>query len=239
MRAKRLLALAVPAMFIGYVSVRVFRGAATFRISQPAVSSSRTNEVHAGHPEQREHQSPNYALPPTSAPNGDAGRTSTVPTPEPPRFRPRPSSEWQGMPVDLSLHPPCEGSTGCGLARACVNGTCGPCSIDKECGAGEACVLDHCVMLSNVGCRSRRDCPAAEAVCVLGGYSSDARGNGTMHSACVSPGDAVPTVLLPQEAPIPSSSTAVRDPTDDELPVGEQLVKALRARRGSAESPDR
>jgi hypothetical protein len=103
-----------------------------------------------------------------------------------PDYYPRPAEEWQGMLVDLSVMPPCESSAGCGLARACVEGTCGPCVADSECAAGEGCVLDHCVRTELIECRRAAEC-AADALCILSGYTGGtARGNEDMRAHCLS-----------------------------------------------------
>lgn len=104
----------------------------------------------------------------------------------PPRFHPRPSDEWQGMLVDLDAQPPCEESGDCGLARACLNERCGPCTRDEQCAPGELCALDHCVRQDLATCRTRRDC-AAGILCILSGYSADPRANEQMRAYCLNP----------------------------------------------------
>lgn len=101
----------------------------------------------------------------------------------PPTYHPRPKSEWQGMLIDTSMQSVCEGKNSCGLAMACKNNLCGPCSVNADCAAGEACVLDHCVIEKNASCRTASECGANEQ-CVLSGYSTDPRGNGTTLAFC-------------------------------------------------------
>lgn len=102
------------------------------------------------------------------------------------RFHARPAEEWQGMRVDLSMMPACQTTAQCGLAMACQDGRCGPCSADADCGKGEACVLDHCVEAERVSCRTHRDCASGE-LCVLSGYAVGARGNAGMRAYCNAP----------------------------------------------------
>lgn len=78
--------------------------------------------------------------------------TSPLPLPKPPRYKPRPLGEWDGMLVDLETQPPCEDSAHCGLARACKGGRCVACEADSDCESGAACVLDHCVAAQQVRC---------------------------------------------------------------------------------------
>lgn len=107
--------------------------------------------------------------------------------PDPPRvrYKPRPENEWQGMLVDLATQPPCLDGAYCGLARACIAEVCTACERDSDCGGSEVCVLDHCLLATQVGCRSTRECPN-DSVCMLSGYSSDPRGNAAMNASCVS-----------------------------------------------------
>lgn len=100
-----------------------------------------------------------------------------------PKLHPRAESEWQGMLVDTSLQAICEGENSCGLAMACVDNRCGPCSSDSQCGAGEVCVLDHCLVAEQSTCRTASDCGTGE-LCVLNGYSNDPRGNQQTRSYC-------------------------------------------------------
>jgi hypothetical protein len=104
-----------------------------------------------------------------------------------PVYYPRDPAEWQGMLVEMTFRAFCEASAGCGLAAACTDGKCGPCTRDRDCAGSEACVLDHCVLRDNVQCTSRRDCVGEDALCVLTGYSSDTRGNSDMRSECLIP----------------------------------------------------
>ncbi|MDD9947301.1 MAG: hypothetical protein OXU20_40050 [Myxococcales bacterium] len=100
-------------------------------------------------------------------------------------LHPRDPHEWQGMMVNLDRQAFCETKSGCGLAMACLEGRCGPCSESGECAEGEACVLDHCLRAELVSCTSRRDC-AADELCVLNGYSGGgARNNERMRSECM------------------------------------------------------
>jgi hypothetical protein len=101
-----------------------------------------------------------------------------------PHFHPRSPDEWQGMLVDTAMQAICDESRFCGLAMACLGERCGPCSKDADCLSGEVCVLDHCVLSSLARCRTRRDCQG-DAMCVLSGYSSDARGNSDMTASCI------------------------------------------------------
>lgn len=87
------------------------------------------------------------------------------------------------MMVDEEIAPPCESSTTCGLARACVRGVCLGCVSDGECLDGERCVLQHCVRAENVHCRSKTECPDGE-VCLLTEYAATPRGNESIISAC-------------------------------------------------------
>jgi hypothetical protein len=88
------------------------------------------------------------------------------------RYEERPPAEWQGMPIDRTITPPCESSERCGLARACINGVCTACHADSDCAAPEACVLGHCVLQTLLHCHSRSEC-CSDELCVLSGYSSD------------------------------------------------------------------
>ena len=127
----------------------------------------------------------------------------------PPRFAPRDPEEWQGMRPDLSVNPPCETSADCPLARACLQGACGPCQKDGDCSPDEACVLSNCVRSERVGCRSYKDCGSRE-LCVLTGYSDDPRGNGDTVAKCNTqvPGSRPPLPPAPTEdtrtAPLPN-----------------------------------
>lgn len=98
-------------------------------------------------------------------------------------FAPRDPEEWQGMLVNTTFQALCDRSSTCGLAMACLEGRCGPCSGDRDCEGGERCVLQHCVPTDQAICASRADCPAGE-VCMLSGCSDDRRGNRSMKSYC-------------------------------------------------------
>jgi hypothetical protein len=136
---------------------------------------------------------------------------------EAPVYHPRPPDEWQGMLVNTAMQAICDRSERCGLAMACLSGRCGPCQRDHECASGEACVLDHCLALGNVGCRSARSCRGPEELCVLTGYSNDPRGNASMRSLCQSSRGGRPQ--RPEDfptqpaSPVPYAPTPV-SPTD-------------------------
>jgi hypothetical protein len=113
-------------------------------------------------------------------------RRETKPDPfGPPNWAPRPAEEWQGMLVNLNITPPCNSSTDCGLARACLQGVCMPCDADADCGSGEACVLQHCIQQESVECRRAADCDS-DSKCVLSEYSNQPRGNEDVRAYCVS-----------------------------------------------------
>ena len=95
---------------------------------------------------------------------------------------PRDSHEWQGMLVDVSIAIGCFKADQCGLALACREGVCGPCTADDQCSNGESCVLDHCVLSENVACTTYSDC--GDGLCVLNGYSATPRGNDDMEAYC-------------------------------------------------------
>lgn len=92
--------------------------------------------------------------------------------------------EWQGMRVVPGTLPWCDRPDGCGLALACVDGRCAPCEEDDECAAGEVCAVQHCVRQQLANCTTVRECGPRE-LCVLSGYSSDARGNLEMTAECL------------------------------------------------------
>lgn len=100
-----------------------------------------------------------------------------------PTLHPRDESEWQGMLIDKSLQAICEGKNSCGLAMACIDNRCGPCSNDSDCGTGETCILDHCLVEDNSSCRTASDCERGE-LCILSGYSIGPRGNEKTLSYC-------------------------------------------------------
>jgi|SRR5690554_28565 len=104
----------------------------------------------------------------------------------PPEYFPRDSAEWQGMRVDMNIQPPCSESANCGLARACIDGKCGPCMSDHDCNVSEICVLEHCVNAEDVECQSKNDCAEGE-LCILSGYSTDVRNNEDMTAKCKAP----------------------------------------------------
>lgn len=150
-----------------------------------------------------------------------------------PRFEyaPRDPGEWQGMLVNITLQASCDVSSRCGLAMACRSGRCGPCGTDHECASGEACVLQHCLKAENVGCRSRSDCYDG-ALCLLNGYSPDARGNARTKSFCLRSGDEIPrdvhdfrdTEIGEEPDPRPNSASLDTDPSSPEA-----LMKHLEA----------
>jgi hypothetical protein len=115
------------------------------------------------------------------------------------RFHERDPREWQGMRMDVAMMPPCESSEQCGLARACIGGRCGPCSQDEQCATGEICALDHCLVARQVECRGRRNC-REDIMCILTGYTPDARGNAGLRSMCLTP-DRVPAQQEPNFPP--------------------------------------
>ena len=80
----------------------------------------------------------------------------------------------------------CDVTSRCGLARACRNGSCGPCLEDGDCNTGENCgALDHCVRAELTECRSTSHC-RDEETCVLSGYTpGGARGNEDLRSYCL------------------------------------------------------
>lgn len=51
---------------------------------------------------------------------------------------------------DNSAQPGCE-ETGCPDGQACIDGECGPCSIDEDCGDGFLCIDNECVEGTDVG----------------------------------------------------------------------------------------
>jgi hypothetical protein len=106
-------------------------------------------------------------------------------------YHPRPEGEWQGMRERIDQQAICDGEASCGLALACIDGLCGPCLADSDCAAGEACALDHCVLETNLGCRSYTDCEEG-SLCLLSGYSSGYRGNHDMRAYCLSPNGGTP-----------------------------------------------
>lgn len=141
----------------------------------------------------------------------------------PPRWYPRPPSEWQGMLVNLNLTPHCDSSALCGLARACKDAKCMPCEQDGECADGEACVLDHCVRRELVTCRRSANCLAKE-VCILSGYSNLPRGNEGMRAICVDPAGGTATLPQPTGASVPDTRTSL--PHDDLLRASREAARA-------------
>jgi len=202
-------------------------------VTRPAldgrVHSSATNDTSS----QKERASPESGLAAESGGRGipaARGDDDTIPVSSGPRgpvqraavYHPRDSAEWQGMRIDLRFQPACENSDSCGLAKACVNGRCGPCRVDRDCAKGESCVWDHCLRDGNIECRSTRDCSGNGAKCIYTGYSPDARGNGEMKALCVSLGK--PPPLPPREVDEPRES----DPSSANVPEAERLLEQLR-----------
>jgi hypothetical protein len=115
----------------------------------------------------------------------DAGTNVNCPESDAPveHYYPRDPEEWQGMLVDIANPLYCEGF--CGLALACIDQQCLPCQTDEQCLEGEGCSIDHCVPLTNLECRSRKDCAVGE-LCILSGYTGGtARANEDMRAYCV------------------------------------------------------
>jgi hypothetical protein len=133
---------------------------------------------------------PIAAPPPTSTPGVENVAPPQIPTAvngvpqlDPSSIVPRPAGEWQGMPIDRARQAACDTTDRCSLARACRDGHCGACELDEECLVGEACVLQHCILETKVGCRSRASCKTKE-LCILSGYSAGPRGNEDLRSYC-------------------------------------------------------
>ena len=130
-------------------------------------------------------------VPDCDAPDADASGTCAEPAPIEDDCVARPEGEWQGIPV-CGPYPPCERADGCGLALACLDGTCGACTSDAQCAAGEGCALDHCIPAANVECRTRSEC-GGDALCILSGITGGtARGNEDMRAYCLSPSGGSP-----------------------------------------------
>jgi hypothetical protein len=137
---------------------------------------------------------------PLEAPPPQGQETTNLQEPAPERkFHPRDPQEWQGMRVDVTESMDCELSARCGLALACVNGKCGPCTRDAECAPAEVCVLDHCVQRDRAACESRRDCPRGQP-CVISEYSPGPRGNEDMRTACLTESGPSPVAEQPRPA---------------------------------------
>ena len=169
-------------------------------------------------------------LPPAPSPSEVTAPTEPVPQPAteevdpfgPPRLFRRPPDEWQGMLMDLNVSPPCEEPAGCGMARACKDGRCGPCEADSDCASGEGCVLDHCLKRSNIACHRKVECGDGSS-CVLSGYSNGTRGNEDMRAYCLKLASGAGR-LPPREKP------AITD-RRDHLPDDDLLNAAREARR--------
>lgn len=150
-----------------------------------------------------------------------------------PNHKSRDPSEWQGMLVDVATRAVCRESQYCGMALACIDGLCSPCEADSQCDSNESCVLDHCVRKGFVGCRTRRDCPSSH-LCVLTGYSSDARGNSEMRSLCIGEAGATPV-----EALRPGGLEKVdRGTAHPEAVTVDDLLDSLRRRRDQQGAAD-
>ncbi len=139
-----------------------------------------------------------------------------------PVYHPRDKSEWQGMLVDVSSIPPCNGGTLCGLAQACIDDACRPCERDAQCENGEACVLDHCLLANLVECRKTKDCRSGE-ICVLSGYAPGPRGNEGMRSYCLDEESGTnPPDVEPEPEPV--AAAPVHSPRSDAFRRLEKLV---------------
>jgi len=139
-----------------------------------------------------------------------------------PAYRQRPPGEWQGMLVNLAIHPECTSSSGCGLARACREGRCWHCLADGDCAPGEVCVLDLCLRSENVTCKRRSDCPEGQ-LCALSGFSPDPRNNGLTRSFCS--GSAAPRKQEWKPPPVDDSAREVPPAID-----GRDLLRQLKSR---------
>lgn len=127
---------------------------------------------------------------------------------------------------------PCESTASCGLARACVDYRCVACGADTECLESEVCVLGHCLRGQLARCRSRTDCARGE-LCAMSGYSSDARANGDLRSACLDPRGAAPNPFSPPPPP-------EDDNHGPQAPVpNQELLERLRARVQRADAGSR
>jgi hypothetical protein len=100
-------------------------------------------------------------------------------------FHPRAADEFQGRRISLD-GAICERSATCGMAKACIDGMCGPCSEDSDCEIGEVCVLQNCLLRENVSCRFRAECPDPEQqLCIFNEDDSPgARANSTLRAFC-------------------------------------------------------
>ena len=153
------------------------------------------------------HRAP--ALAPASArPTRADGSSNSIFAP--PRWHPRPATEWQGMLVNLNVSPPCESSSNCGLALACKRGRCLACEGDSECAVGESCVLDHCVRSELLQCRLTKQC-VGDGRCVLSGFSATPRGNDGMTATCISPTSGAARQPPPPEQPPVDTRTHLPD----------------------------
>jgi hypothetical protein len=160
-------------------------------------------------PHRHANHDPEVAGAPQSSPEiGKLDTTKRVEYPTPgtapaATYHPRDASEWQGMLVDLSIHPQCVSSEDCGLARACIDGACTACSKNLDCAAGEVCSLDHCVVSENAECSGRSDCQDGQK-CVLTGLSNDLRNNAGMKALCRSEGEAFSEEEPPEVVVVPA-----------------------------------
>lgn len=108
-------------------------------------------------------------------------------TAPPPKYYPRDPAEWQGRLVEVSVREPCNDFGSCGRGRACrADSTCGPCLNDGDCNDKEVCVLNNCVLEDKVLCRSQRDCPGEDSLCILDddGSAYGWRGNEALYAVC-------------------------------------------------------
>jgi hypothetical protein len=180
--------------------------------SKPAETTSRTNTMVSDRTRGAVAASAAGVAVPMAPPQGE------------PSYHPRDPAEWTGMLVDLRFQPPCENSENCGLARACVEGVCTACNIDRHCARNEVCIWDHCLVAANVSCRTTRDCRGDAAACIFTGYSEDPRGNAEMKSVCVARGVLPP--LPPRESTDAEASGS--DRPGQEITDPERLLNKLR-----------
>jgi hypothetical protein len=102
-------------------------------------------------------------------------------------YFPRDPEEWQGRLVETNFSSPCARASDCARARACRDGSCGPCLSDEDCSEGESCVLDQCLIAAQSQCRTRRDCSAGEKCMIYRSGSNaftDPRGNQFLIAEC-------------------------------------------------------
>ena len=133
------------------------------------------------------------------------------------------------MLVNLDHQAFCSAEHPCGLAMACLEGRCGPCSASSDCRNGEVCVLDHCVRSEQSECTGRSDCGKDE-LCILSGYSGgDTRNNAQMRSFCLAdkggreqqPGEHAAAI-----GPPPEAKSATLPPSTVDVSALQQEVRA-------------